>query len=181
LHTAGAFADLMEQTDMRTIPLYGPKAAGRVALVDDEDYDLVMQYRWNILEQERPGHWPIGPYATTNLPDYGSTMLMHKLLTGWPQTDHADHNGLNNQRSNLRPARGGQNLQNARKRAGASSRFKGVSWDPVNQKWIARICVSGHQRNLGRHLSEEDAARAYDAAARAAFGEFACLNFPSGT
>jgi hypothetical protein len=103
---------------------------------------------------------------------------MHKMLTGWPQTDHIDHNGLNNQRSNLRPATGGRNLQNARKRAGASSVHKGVSWDSSHSKWLARICVDGHQRFLGYCLSEEDAARAYDSAAREAFGAYACLNFP---
>jgi hypothetical protein len=164
---------------MMTVPLHGPKAAGRVARVDDGDYDLVMAHRWNVLEQDRPGHWPIGPYATTNLPDYGTTMLMHKLITGWPRTDHADHDGLNNQRYNLRPWTGGQNLQNARKRAGSSSVYKGVSWDKVNRNWLARICVEKHERNLGRYASEIDAAIAYDAAAREAFGEFACLNFPA--
>ena len=166
---------------MMTVPLYGVKAAGRVALVDDADYDLVMQHRWNVLEQERPGNQrKMGPYATSNLPDYGTTILMHKLLTGWPGTDHIDHDGLNNQRYNLRQATGSQQLQNARKRAGASSVFKGVSWDPANGKWLVRICVSGRQRNLGRHASETDAALAYDAAALEAFGEYAYLNFPLG-
>ena len=33
---------------MRTVPLGGAKAAGRVALVDNEDYELVSQYRWHI-------------------------------------------------------------------------------------------------------------------------------------
>lgn len=163
---------------MMTVPLHGKKAAGRVALVDDGDYELVMAYRWSVLEKDRPGHWPIGPYATTNLPDYGPHMLMHKMLTGWPRTDHVDHDGLNNQRHNLRPWAGGQNLQNARKRNGASSVYKGVSWDKVNGNWLARICVEKHQRNLGRYDSETAAALAYDAAAREAFGEFALVNFP---
>ena len=164
---------------MRRIPLHGPKAAGRVAFVDDKDYDTVMQYRWNVLEQDRPGHRSIGPYATTNLPNYGSTMLMHRLLVDWPQVDHRDHDGLNNQRTNLRPVVGGQNLQNARKRGNpTTSVYKGVSWDRTNSKWIVRICVSGHQRNLGRYSVEADAALAYDAAAHAAFGEYAHLNFP---
>src|SRR5580693_3457535 len=149
---------------MRTVPLHGPKAAGRVALVDDADYALVMAYRWNVLEQERRGR-PIGPYALANLPrgESGAPrhLLMHKLLTGWPRTDHADHNGLNNQRSNLRPASGTENQWNRRPNSRGTSQYKGVSYDPVNQKWLARICVSGTQRNLGRHASETDAAHAY--------------------
>jgi hypothetical protein len=165
---------------MRTVPLHGPKAAGRAARVDDADYELVMRYRWNVLEQERRGR-PIGPYAMANLPrttpGAPRHVLMHKLLTGWPRTDHEDHDGLNNQRYNLRPASGSQNQWNRRPNGRSTSRYKGVSWDPVNGKWLARICVAGTQCNLGRHVTEEDGARAYDAAAREAFGEFACLNF----
>ena len=79
----------------------------------------------------------------------------------------------------LRPATDSQNLQNTRKRAGASSAYKGVSWDRVNRKWLARICIKGTERNLGRHATEQAAALAYDAAARTAFGEYAFLNFPA--
>lgn len=43
---------------MKTVPLYGKKAAGRVALVDDANYDLVMRYRWNVWEVK-----PRGPRA----------------------------------------------------------------------------------------------------------------------
>ena len=72
---------------------------------------------------------------------------MHRLITGWPMVDHVDHDGLNNQRHNLRPATDETNQHNNRGRLNSSSRYK-------------------------------NAARAYDAAARSEFGEFACLNFP---
>jgi hypothetical protein len=162
---------------MMTVPLHGKIAAQRVALVDDADYELVMQYRWHVLEQKRPGRFG-GPYAATNLPDYGDTMLLHTLITGWPRVDHIDHDGLNCQRFNMRPVTGSQNQWNRRPNARSTSAYKGVNWDALNGKWLARICVRKHQRNLGRYVSEIDAARAYDAAAREAFGEYAFLNFP---
>jgi hypothetical protein len=171
---------------MMTVPLHGKKAAGRVALVDDEDYEIVMQYRWYVLEQIRNGRTH-GPYAIAHT-GHGRknqrTILMHKLLTGWPQTDHRNHDGLDNQRSNLRPATDPQNHANERKtltRYGkpTSSRFKGVYWATQSRRWAARIRVgNGKRLHLGSFRSEIDAARAYDEAALAAWGEYACLNFP---
>jgi hypothetical protein len=164
---------------MRTIPLHGKIAAGRVALVDDADYDLVMVYRWNVKQIDRPRRRrPSGPYALAYMRGpvrvKHKVILMHTLITGWTQTDHIDHDGLNNQRANLRPATGSQNNANQRPQKGRSSRFKGVCWNRSCQKWQVYI----HGRYLGVFLNEEDAARAYDAAAVAAWGEYACVNFP---
>ena len=105
---------------------------------------------------------------------------MHKLLTGWPLTDHADHDGLNNQRYNLRPATSGQNLQNSLPRISARSPYKGAIWNSQQRKWQAEIRMDGRKRHLGYFLSDLEAAYTYDAAARELFGEFACPNFPEG-
>jgi len=168
---------------MKTVPLRGAKAAGRVALVDDADYDLVMQYRWNVLEgAPQPGRHPIGPYAMTGWREGGRdrTLLMHTLITGWPMTDHEGHNGLNNQRSNLRPATPSQNQQNKRARISGSSRYKGLCWLPKKRKWLVTIVLNGRCRRLGEFVSELEAAYAYDQAARELFGEFAYTNFQDG-
>ena len=164
------------QADMRTVPLGGKKAAGRVALVDDADHDLVMQNRWRIEEDRRPDGSLRAVYARANTYRSGrkTTIRMHALLTAWPQTDHADHDGLNNQRANLRPATQFQNAGNQRKLVGKSSRYKGVSRQC--RRWRASIKVDGKSRHLGLFACEEDAADAYDRAAREAFGNYAHLN-----
>jgi hypothetical protein len=165
---------------MKTVPLRGKKAAGRVARVDDGDYELVSAYTWYVYEAKRPGRRTQGPYATAPIWRDGkwTTIRMHTLIMGRKGIDHKDHDGLNNQRSNLRDATPGQNSHNTRAHAGAFSRFKGVSCSFDGNIWVAQICVNGHNRRLGRFPFEEEAARAYDAAAREAFGEYAYLNFP---
>jgi hypothetical protein len=166
---------------MKTVPLRGASTAAQVALVDDEDYDLVMQYRWICAEDDRgEGKRPHGPYAIAKLRVAGARRLsqirMHKLITGYEQTDHINHNTLDNRRANLRPATSSQNHQNRRSRLGSTSRFKGVHWSRAARAWVAQIQDCGQKRYLGTFASEQAAADAYDAAAEAAYGEYAYLN-----
>jgi hypothetical protein len=126
---------------VRIVPLGGAKARGRVALVDDDDFALVSAYSWHVLEKIIPGRGANGPYAASTKVEDGKykTILMHKLLTGWPRTDHADHDGLNNQRYNLRQASSTQNGRNQRKQAvRRSSQYKGVCWSGRDRA-MARI------------------------------------------
>lgn len=166
---------------MKTVPLHGAKAAGRVALVDDEDYDLVMQYKWHVVEKLPTATTRgAGPYAQANCRDRAdrTTILMHCLIMGAVGIDHEDHDGLNNQRHNLRPATYVQNGANQRPQRAARSQYKGVYWDNDKRKWYAQIGVDGRSRHLGYFYSEIEAAYAYDAEARLRFGVFACPNFP---
>lgn len=163
---------------MIEISLHGAKAAGRVALIDEADLPTVQPWRWQVWEVPEK-NW--GPYATARIGTgrKAPRRYMHQLLTGNPLTDHIDHDGLNNQRHNLRLATRGQNLQNQRPLRAGASRFKGVS--RAGSRWRARIKLRGREVHLGRYDSELAAALAYDAAARQAFGSFACLNFPEET
>lgn len=166
---------------MKEIPLHGARAAGRVALVDDEDYMLVSEYRWRIWEAAaRPGHGASGPYAVANYYKANgrrSVIKMHKLLTGNVQTDHVNGNGLDNRRENLRKATGSQN--GANRKGWGKSNFLGVDWQSDAGKWRARVKKFGVRRSLGLFATEEAAALAYDEAAREIHGEFARLNFPT--
>lgn len=150
---------------------------GLFALVDDEDYALVSQYEWRVSTDG---------YAVHNYREGGKNkaLLMHRLILGLGpgdlDVDHANHDGLDNRRPNLRVATDSQNRRNSRKqrRGTASSRYKGVSWKRANQRWCASIRVQGKGISLGYFDAETDAARTYDAAAAHFYGEFACLNFP---
>lgn len=169
---------------MKTVPLYGKIAAGRVALVDDEDYDFVMQHRWSAwMHVGRTGQ-PGVTYAMKYIKrdGRGTTTRMHQMLTGWAITDHIDRDGLNNQRCNLREATQRQNSLNSRPASGSASQYKGVHLSKQAatrpRPWAAHIRAEGANYELGFYEKEIDAAHAYDAAARNLFGEFAYLNFP---
>lgn len=167
---------------MKTVPLHGKHANGRMALVDDADYEMVSRYRWYLHEVRREGRIS-GPYARTSFSrrDHGGkapAIFMHQMIMGLTGVDHADHDTLNNQRYNLRPATSAQNGANRRKRSDArSSIYKGVS--RRGGKWRAAIGAGGTPTYLGNFAEETSAAYAYDLAAREIFGAFACTNFPA--
>jgi len=151
-----------------------------VALVDEADAELVAGHRW------RPWTSETGKtYAYTVIGR--STVYMHRRILGTAagfDTDHRDGDGLNNRRANLRSATRAQNVANtpkSRRRDGRprTSIFKGVSWNRTRGRWQVTIKCAGESIFLGRFDDEAGAARAYDAAAFEAWGEFAHLNFPA--
>jgi|SRR6185436_5069509 len=150
---------------------------GKVAIIDDADYASVSQFKWHAIEKR--GRFYAGRCPPRSIRKAKTQYLHQFLLPGCKQVDHRDGDGLNNRRDNLRAA---DNLTNhrgfQRKAAGKTSQYRGVYWEPARQKWQAQTKILGKSLPLGRFDSEIEAARAYDAAARKYFGEFASPNFP---
>lgn len=158
---------------------------GKVALVDDEDFDRVNQFNWCAIKTTSGR---VRFYASRSSPrdcnGKQKFILLHRVILGVDGApgnciDHVSGDGLDNRRSNLRFASQSQNNANRFKQASpAASRYKGVFWRTARACWIAHIRVSKYGQYLGRYESEEAAAIAYDYAAKIYFGEFARLNFP---
>ena len=146
---------------------------GMKTIVDDEDYEFLNRFTWTA--QRGRTTW----YCITTIDR--ECVPMHRLITKAPkglEVDHEDHNGLNNQRSNLRIATRSQNMANARKwRSKTSSKYKGVCVR-ADGYITAQIYPNRRAVHLGYFPNEELAAEAYDKAAIFYFGEFARLNFP---
>lgn len=153
---------------------------GQVALVDDEDYDWLNQWKW-CAHKDHSGNF----YAVRNSTRKNGKRFiirMHRQILKLEQedshqTDHIDHNTLNNRQDNLRICTCRQNQMNQKIRSNTTSKFKGVSWHKASKKWQAGMSIKGKTRNLGCWDTEEDAARAYDLIAIQEYGEFAHLNF----
>lgn len=169
----GADAHQQRMNAMRSIriPLHSRKYSGLHAIVDEEDAELVNQYRWHpvLIRGEF--------YAATS--DGYSRLYLHRLITGAKRgfdVDHINGTGLDNRRENLRVCTHAQNQRNLHRTKPSKSGFRGV-W-PANSKWSAIITASEKRRYLGVFVTPEDAARAYDTAARELFGQFGTYNFP---
>ena len=146
---------------------------GQTAIVDAADYAWVSQYKWCAMRTRNT------VYAVRGTKQ--GLQLLHRFILGLEKgdprnVDHVDENGLNNCRSNLRIAMHSPNGANT-SRVSGQSRYKGVSPGWRAGKWRAGIKVRYRAIHLGTFNSEEDAARAYDEAAKEYFGEFANTNF----
>lgn len=155
---------------------------GKVALVDDEDFERLSNYEWHACIQKcrQKNIW----YAKRTVyvrQGVWQTVQMHREILGLQPgdgilADHRDLDGLNNQKSNLRVCTKSQNCSNTngRKRRG---RFKGARQHTGRSKpWMSQITINRKTYNLGYFYTEEAAALAYNEAAKINFGEFARLN-----
>jgi hypothetical protein len=150
---------------------------GQFALVDDSDYLTYCQYSWHPVKVNDT------TYAYAHISGTGKNrvrMSLHRLILGvkdrkiW--VDHANRNGLDCRRKNLRTCTPSQNSVNSRKRTRkTSSKFKGVSF--TRGKWRATIRVNYKTIYLGSFESEKVAAQTYDRAGRKHYGEFFRGNF----
>lgn len=159
---------------------------GLVTRVDDDVYKFICKYNWK------------AAYCLTDNRKYyharasvdGKNIILHRFIMNCPKdmvVDHINGDGLDNRRENLRICTQSQNCANRHftTKSVQKHRFKGICYyeqprcikDGNSKKWKARIGVSGRRIHLGWFSEPEEAARAYDKAAKKYFGEFANLNF----
>lgn len=138
---------------------------GGVALVDDEDFEFLSRFSW---------------YKNSNGYAASHGLLMHRLVMGvsdpsiW--VDHRNQERLDNRKSNIRKVTSSENQMNSNRRIDNTTGFKGVG--KRYGRFYARIQTKEKRIFLGNFGTAEEAAKAYDNAARKYFGEYARVNFP---
>lgn len=146
----------------------------KIASVDDEDYEYLNQWKWYAFKR---GHTY---YVVRHISYKDKLIFMHRLIMkpdNGMEVDHIDHNGLNNQKANLRNCSHAENSRN--KSATGSSKYLGVAFAYKNGHTYIKsmININGRNTHLGIFKTEELAAHKYDEMAKIHHGEFANLNF----
>lgn len=151
---------------MKQIKLNGKYGLGKVALVDDEDFIKVNDFKWY-----RSGKYPVRSLGKR---PNRTKISLHRFLMNPNKkmmVDHINGNGLDNRKSNLRICTNSQNIMNAKKSEQRSSKYKGVCRNTA-RPWRAYI----GRKILGSFATEKEAAQAYNSAAKKIYGDFARLN-----
>ena len=147
---------------------------GLFALIDDDDVDRVYAHMWSV-------HTPRKDASSTNYAKAcinGKMVSMHRFIlnvTTGQVVDHINGDGLDNRKENLRIVTPNQNQHNRKPNAGRQ--YKGITFVEKLNKWRAGIKIDGKRKHLGCFVTAEEAAKAYDCAARKHRGHFAKLNF----
>ena len=113
-----------------------PLTQGKEALVSDQDYKYLMQWKWYYLKANSGK----GGYAARKGPRPAQRQIyMHKGVAARKglsgEIDHHDQNKLNNQRRNLRSTNHSGNAGNCGVRTNNESGFKGVT---QYKRWWAK-------------------------------------------
>lgn len=135
---------------------------GKIAIVDDDIYELVKDYRW----------WFGCGYAQSYMSSYtgmkkgvvSPRVFLHHMVIGTPLksfvVDHINHDKLDNRRENLRIVTPLQNSRNLKVSKKNKTGIRGVYWDKQRDKWTAQIKIMYKSTSLGRFNTLEEAIKA---------------------
>lgn len=153
---------------------------GQVTLVDDDDFDWLNQWSWYADKIGGTFYVKRRIYlGRINGKGRGRSIYIHREImqpSKGKRIDHKDGDGLNNQKHNLRECTHTENMRNAKSRRVFSSKYHGVHWDKAREKWSVTIMADRKLFYIGRFNDENQAALAFNEAAKKHHGEFASLN-----
>jgi len=140
---------------------------GKCAIVDDEDFERLNKWKWHTHNKN---------YVVRNT-IFGRKFIHHEVMqkmSGYV-VDHINGNPLDNRKENLRYCTHSENMKNSKMHDNNTSGYKGVT--VVNKKYRSVIWNNNKRIHLGMYDTAEQAALAYDDAARELHGKYARTNF----
>ena len=166
-------------------------------MITQEELKRILGYRkdgklvWKVNRNSYAGKVKIGAVAGTFDKSNGYTKIIidqkkyyaHRLIYFYHYgempntTDHINRDRLDNRIENLRSVTSSENSWNKPKAEGNfSSKYKGVSWCKVMNKFRARIKTKGKEIRLGYFEKEDAASLAYNNYIKKNFKEHGYLN-----
>jgi hypothetical protein len=154
-----------------------PLTKGQSAIVDAELYEWLMGWTWRAFWDWHTRSYYARTYERGKGHGSRKELRMHRLILGIKQgevahPDHANHNTLDNRKSNLRLSSVCQNNQHRRTGKNNTSGHKGVSFIKAVNRWRATIDAFGIRKHLGTFTSLEEAVSKRQTAETELFGKF---------
>lgn len=158
---------------MRLIPL----TQGKFAKVSDQDFGRISKFKWHA--RRTPRTFYAARQVRLNNGRQRARPMHRDILKANDnvEIDHRDHDGLNNQRRNLRRCAPSENTYHYQKPVTNTSGFVGVWWNAAAKKWQAAVSYRGKNRHVGLFKNQRQAAEARDKMAKSFRKKFAFLNF----
>jgi len=160
-------------------------SAGKVSLIDDEDFEKVNQFKWSFFSHKTTpgyagrsilvGHRDLNKPKGDSKNQIFKNVSLHRFILNAPEGCHIDHiNGdtLDNRRSNLRIVNKSQNAMNSKLRKDNTSGHKGVNWNKIHRRWIARVKVGGKEIFSKSYKTFEEAVEGREKAVKKYHGEY---------
>ena len=152
---------------------------GKKTIVDDKNFEWLSRWKWCLGR---------GKYAyrrkymgRINGKWQFESIYMHRLINKTPEgfeTDHINHNKLDNRQENLRTVTHQQNSMNISfKRKDNTSGTRGVWFDKERNKWAVEIMLNQKKIHIGRYAELEEAKKQRLTAETTYFKEYAPLAF----
>lgn len=153
----------MQHQDTVRVPLYARDGSVRAyTIIDGADVPLASAATWRLFIGHLGNRYA---YRQMRVDGKRVILFLHRVLLGLgsghdPEIDHANRDGLDNRRANLRLATHAANMQNRPSHRGSTSQYRGVRWHRRRRKWIATVKISGKETYIGQFDIEQEAADA---------------------
>lgn len=167
---------------MKTFTITQRDGTEHTVFIDNEDYDDVMKYSWHIIKSKNAFYARKNKHiGIINGKQKQTKTFLHRFILDITNPkifiDHINHNGLDNRKENLRIVTSEQNQYNRKpnkimRGKTPTSKYKGVAWHKLENKWISNIQINGNRKYLGYFIHEYEAHLAYKKAAEKYQGEY---------